>query len=101
MTSQNAKTIRITAGRGTLNSALQKAVISEDVHLTATSGFWLKTNNLEVDLKQGVASTNNMFQGITGLGTINAGKLVIKMIADDQQIIFTNGVRLIYYPELN
>ena len=101
LTSPNAKTIKITAGLGTLNSASQKAVISEDVYLSAIPGFWLKTNNLEVDLKQGVASTNNMFQGITGLGTINAGKLVIKMIADDQQIIFTNGVRLIYYPKSN
>ena len=55
LTSQNAKTIRITAGRGTLNSALQKASISEDVHLTTMLGFWLKTNNLTVDLKQGVA----------------------------------------------
>ena len=101
LTSQNAKTIRITAGRGTLNSALQKAVISEDVHLTANLGFWLKTNNLIVDLKQGVVTAHNVFQGVTGLGTIDAGKVVVQMIAEDQQIIFTNGVRLIYYPEPN
>ena len=101
LTSQNAKTIRITAGRGTLNSALQKAVISEDVHLTTTSGFWLKTNNLTVNLKQGVATAHNVFQGVTRLGTIDAGKVVVQMIAEDQQIIFTNGVRLIYYPEPN
>ena len=101
LTSQNAKTIRITAGRGALNSALQKAVISEDVHLTAILGFWLKTNNLTVDLKQGVATAHNVFQGITGLGTIDAGKVVVQMIAKDQQIIFTNGVRLIHYPKPN
>ena len=101
LTSPNAKTIKITAGLGTLNSALQKAVISGDVHLTAILGFWLKTNNLTVDLKQGVATAHNVFQGITGLGTINAGKVVVQMIAEDQQIIFTNGVRLIYYPKSN
>ena len=101
LTSPNSKTIKITAGRGTLNSASQKAVISEDVYLSAIPGFWLKTNNLEVNLKQGVASANNVFQGVTGLGTISAGKLIVKMIADDQQIIFTNGVRLIYYPKSN
>ena len=99
--SPNAKTIRITAGLGTLNSASQKAVISNDVHLTAIPGFWLKTNNLTVDLKKGVATANNVFQSRTGFGTINAGKLVVQMIADDQQIIFTNGVRLIYYPKAN
>ena len=101
LTSQNAKTIRITAGRGILNSALQKAVISEDVHLTTVLGFWLKTNNLTVDLKQGIVTADNVIQGVTGLGTIDAGKVVIQMIAKDQQIIFTNGVRLIYYPEPN
>ena len=101
LTSQNAKTIRITADRGTLNSALQKAVISEDVHLTATSGFWLKTDNLTVNLKQGVATAKNVFQGVTRLGTIDAGKVVVQMIAEDQKIIFTNGVRLIYNPKLN
>ena len=99
--SPTAKTIRITAGLGTLNSASQKAVISNDVHLTAIPGFWLKTNNLTVDLKQGVATANNVFQSRTGFGTINAGKLVVQMIANEQQIIFTNGVRLIYYPKTN
>ena len=101
LTSQNAKKIRITAGRGTLNSALQKASISEDVHLTTMLGFWLKTNNLTVDLKQGVATAHNVFQGVTGLGTIDAGKVVVQMIAEGQQIIFTNGVRLIHYPKSN
>ena len=101
LTSPNAKTIRITAGLGTLNSALQKAVISEAVHLTAIPGFWLKTNNLIVDLKHGVATAHNVFQGVTGLGTIDAGKVVVQMIAEGQKIIFTNGVRLIYNPKLN
>ena len=101
LTSQNAKTIRITAGRGTLNSALQEIVISEDVHLTAALGFWLKTNNLTVDLKQGVVTAHNVFQGLTGLGTIDAEKVVVQMIAEDQQIIFTNSVHLIHYPKSN
>ena len=101
LTSPNAKTIRITAGRGNLNSTLQKAVISEDVHLTAVLGFWLKTNSLTVDLEQGVVTAHNVSQGVTGLGTIDAGQVVVQMIAEDQQIIFTNGVRLIYYPKSN
>ena len=101
LTSPNTKTIRITAGLGTLNSDLQKAVISEDVYLTAIPGFWLKTNNLTVDLKQGVATAHNVFQGLIDLGAINAGKVVVQMIAKDPQIIFTNGVRLIYYPKSN
>jgi len=101
LTPSNAKMVRITAGLGTLNSASQKAVVSGDVHLTAIPGFWLKTNNLTVDLKESIVTANNVFQGITSLGTINAGKIIVQMVDNDQQIIFTNGVRLIYYPKPN
>jgi len=101
LTSENAKTVRITAGLGVLDAAKQKAIVSRNVYLTAMPGFWLKTNGLTVDLKQGVATADTVFQSITALGTIDAGNMLVKMIADDQQIVFTNGVRLIYYPKSN
>ena len=101
LTSENAKTVRITAGLGVLDAAKQKAIVSRNVYLTAMPGFWLKTNGLTVDLKQGVATADTVFQSITALGTIDAGNMLVKMITDDQQIVFTNGVRLIYYPKSN
>ena len=101
LTSENAKTVRITAGLGVLDAAKQKAIVSRNVYLTAMPGFWLKTNGLTVDLKQGVATADTVFQSITALGTIDAGNMLLKMITNDQQIIFTNGVRLIYYPKSN
>ena len=101
LTSENAKTVRITAGLGVLDAAKQKAIVSRNVYLTAMPGFWLKTNGLTVDLKQGVATADTVFQSITALGTIDAGNMLVKMIANDQQIVFTNGVRLIYYPKSN
>jgi len=54
-----------------------------------------------VDLKQGVAIAEGGFQGVTALGAINSEKMVLQMTADDQQIVFTNGVRLIYNPKPN
>ena len=101
LTSENAKTVRITAGLGVLDAAKQKAIVSRNVYLTAMPGFWLKTNGLTVDLKQGVATADTVFQSITALGTIDAGNMLVKMITNDQQIVFTNGVRLIYYPKSN
>ena len=99
LTSQHAKTIRITAGLGAIDAAKKKAMVSKNVYLSAMPDFWLKTNSLTVDLKQGVATAANVFQSVSALGTINAGNMLVKMIANDQQIIFTNGVRLIYYPK--
>jgi lipopolysaccharide export system protein LptC len=101
LTSEHAKTVRITAGLGTLDATKQKVTVSKDVYLTAMPDFWLKTNSLTVDLKQGVATADTMFQSVTALGTINAGNMIVKTITNDQQIIFTNGVRLIYYPKPN
>ena len=101
LTSENAKTVRITAGLGVLDAAKQKAIVSRNVYLTAMPDFWLKTNGLTVDLKQGVATADTVFQSITALGTIDAGNMLVKMITNDQQIVFTNGVRLIYYPKSN
>ena len=101
LTSAHAKTVRITAGLGTLDATKQKVTVSKDVYLTAMPDFWLKTNSLTVDLQQGVATADTMFQSVTALGTINAGNMIVKTITNDQQIIFTNGVRLIYYPKPN
>ena len=101
LTSEHAKTVRITAGLGTLDATKQKVTVSKDVYLTAMPDFWLKTNSLTVDLQQGVATADTMFQSVTALGTINAGNMIVKTITNDQQIIFTNGVRLIYYPKSN
>ena len=101
LTSEHAKTVRITAGLGTLDATKQKVTVSKDVYLTAMPDFWLKTNSLTVDLQQGVATADTMFQSVTALGTINAGNMIVKTITNDQQIIFTNGVRLIYYPKPN
>ena len=99
--SEHEKAVRITAGLGVLDAAKQKAMASKDVYLTAMPDFWLKTNNLTVDLKQGIATADTLFQSITALGTIDAGNMVVKTITSGQQIIFTNGVRLIYYPNQN
>ena len=99
--SEHEKAVRITAGLGVLDAAKQKAMASKDVYLTAMPDFWLKTNNLTVDLKQGIATADTLFQSITALGTIDAGNMVVKTITSDQQIIFKNGVRLIYYPNQN
>ena len=53
-----------------------------------------------MNLKQGVASANGGFQGVTALGAITAGEMHLQMTAYDQQIVFLNDVRLVYSPKL-
>tara|TARA_B110000091_G_scaffold83889_1_gene92295 strand:- start:118 stop:723 length:606 start_codon:yes stop_codon:yes gene_type:complete len=99
--SDQTRTTQITAGLGTLDSTTQIAVVSQNVHIAAMPDFWVSTDTLTVDLKQGVAVAEGGFQGVTALGTINAENMVVQMTANDQQIVFTNDVRLIYNPKPN
>ncbi|MDT2076559.1 MAG: hypothetical protein RMX26_11290, partial [Planktomarina sp.] len=101
MAPDHARTTQITAGVGTLDSSTQIAVISQDVQIATKPDFWLKTDVLIVDLKRGIATADNEFHGVTALGAIKAGKMVVQMTTDDGQIVFTNGVHLIYYPKPN
>ena len=101
MAPDHARATQITAGVGTLDSSTQIVVISEDVQIAATPDFWLTTDVLIVDLKRGIATADSEFHGVTALGAIKAGKMVVEMATNDGQIVFTKGVHLIHYPKPN
>ncbi|MBT7999046.1 LPS export ABC transporter periplasmic protein LptC [Planktomarina temperata] len=98
--STSDRAVQVTAGQGALDSATQTAQISKNVHIAALPDFWVTTEALDMNLKQGVASAIGGFQGVTALGEITAGEMHLQMTADDQQIVFINDVRLVYSPKL-
>ena len=98
--STSDRMVQVTAGRGALNSAMQTAQISTNVHIAALPDFWVTTQALDMNLNQGVVSAKGGFQGVTALGAITAGEMHLQMTADDQQIVFLNDVRLVYSPKL-
>ena len=98
--STSDRMVQVTAGRGALDSATQTAQISTNVHIAALPDFWVTTQALDMNLNQGVVSAKGGFQGVTSLGAITAGEMHLQMTADDQQIVFLNDVRLVYYPKL-
>jgi lipopolysaccharide export system protein LptC len=92
---------QITAGFGKMNSKSQQAIVSQGVQVTGSPGFWIKTNKLDVNFERATFNSNGLFEGVTPIGTIKAGKMFMQMAADDRQIVFTNGVELIYQPYKN
>ena len=98
--STSDRMVQVTAGRGALDSAMQTAQISTNVHIAALPDFWVTTQALDMNLNQGVVSAKGGFQGVTALGAITAGEMHLQMTADDQQIVFLNDVRLVYSPKL-
>jgi lipopolysaccharide export system protein LptC len=92
-------TAEITAGLGEMNTETKNAKISRGVNLASKLNFWITTETLDIDFNDSYASTNGPFKGVFSLGSIESGNMVLKMSAGDQQIIFTNGVRMLYKPK--
>ena len=92
-------TTEITAGLGEMNTETKNAKISRGVNLASKLNFWITTETLDIDFNDSYASTNGPFKGVFSLGSIESGNMVLKMITGDQQIIFTNGVRMLYNPK--
>jgi lipopolysaccharide export system protein LptC len=93
-------TAEITAGLGEMNTETKNAKISQGVNLASKLNFWITTETLDIDFNDSYASTNGPFKGVFSLGSIESGNMVLKMITGDQQIIFTNGVRMLYNPKV-
>ena len=94
-------TAEITAGLGEMNAWTKSAKISQGVRLASKLNFWITTETLDIDFNDSYASTNGPFKGVFSLGSIESGNMVLKMIAGDQQILFTNRVRMLYNPKAN
>ncbi|MGB0798678.1 MAG: LPS export ABC transporter periplasmic protein LptC [Planktomarina sp.] len=93
--------ISMRADQGMMNSRAKTASISGNVKIMNSTGFAAKTDQLIVDLENARALSPGPLVAATTLGTLEAGALHVQGIAGDQQIIFTNGVRLVYTPQQN
>jgi len=91
----------ITASLGLVNAETNYASISQGVRLDSKLNFWIATERLDIYLNDSYASTNGPFKGVFPFGSIDSGNMILKMIAGDQRILFTNGVRMLYKPKEN
>ena len=91
----------ITAGLGLVNAETNYASISQGVRLKSKLNFWITTERLDIYFNHSYASTNGPFKGVFPFGIIDSGNMILKMIAGEQQILFTNGVRMLYKPKEN
>jgi len=99
--SQQGSTAEITAGLGLINAETKSAKISQGVRMASKLNFWITTETLDINFDKSYASTNGPFKGVFSLGSIESGNMVLEMITGNQQILFTNGVRMLYTPTVN
>lgn len=92
--------LHVAAGRGTVDSAANKAHLSGLARLETSSGYTMETAGLNADLETGIVTSDGALEIQAPYGQLTAGQVTIHV--DDsgmgQQMDFTNGVKLIYTP---
>ncbi len=91
----------IRAGSGMLNSDTQIAELEGLVRLDTSNGYKMETQGMTADLETGRFETHGRLEIRAPYGQVTAGKLVIETPegSDGQQMVFNEGVRLIYSPQ--
>lgn len=93
--------LNITSGTSMIDSLAQTARLEGLSRVITSSGYTMETNGLSADLKTGEIVSDGQLAVQTPFGELTAGKVRILASADGigQQMVFTNGVRLLYTPD--
>ena len=96
-------TLKITSGTSVLDTAAQTARLNGLSRMTTSSGYIMETNGISADLKTGEIVSDGRLAVQAPFGDLTAGKVRITVSADGtgQQMVFTQGVRLLYTPQPN
>ena len=92
--------IRFDAVQATIHDADREALLEGGVRFESSSGYVLTTKRLLSALDKVAAESLGPVQGEGPLGTLEAGRMRIAPLGEsgDVQILFTDGVKLIYRP---
>ncbi|MEL6570568.1 MAG: LPS export ABC transporter periplasmic protein LptC [Pseudomonadota bacterium] len=92
--------LNITSGTSELNTVDQTARLNGLSRVITSTGYTMETNGLTADLKTGEIVSDGELAIQAPFGDVTAGKVRIHVTADGtgQQMVFTQGVRLVYTP---
>ncbi|MCC5972539.1 MAG: hypothetical protein JJT81_00645 [Rubellimicrobium sp.] len=93
--------IDLRAGQGALDGRARMAQLSGLVRIAASSGYVMETGGVEADLQAGVVRSIGPLEVRAPYGSITAGSLTVAPAPEGrgQQLVFQDGVRLIYDPQ--
>jgi lipopolysaccharide export system protein LptC len=92
--------IKIAASEGEIDGLAKIARLRGLARLETSNGYTMETNGLVADLETGVITSDGALEVRAPFGAITAGRVTFQTGKDTtgQQIIFTNGVKLVYTP---
>lgn len=96
----NGQRINMLAKTGTIDPNENKAILDGNVRLTTSDNMQLLTNLLEASLDHLDIFAPTKVRGNSNFGAITAGMMRIlpETNSESAQILFTNGVRVLYEP---
>jgi lipopolysaccharide export system protein LptC len=94
--------IIVTAGEGQVDSTDQMVRLDNLARVTTSNGYAMETTGLTADLMAGVVETTGALQVQAPFGDLTAGGMRIAAGPDGtgSQMVFNQGVRLIYRPQI-
>ena len=92
--------IDITSDNADMHQSNYTATLDGNVHVTTTSGYEINTQTLWTRLDELYAETPGRVDGNGPPGDLTAGKMLLRTNPDTGQaeLIFTQGVKLVYTP---
>ncbi len=103
MDAPDGTTLRITSGTSLLDTVAQTARLDGLSRVITSNGYTMETNGLSADLNSGEVVSDGRLAIQAPFGDLTAGKVRIRTSPDGtgQQMVFTDGVRLLYTPQLD
>lgn len=94
-------TVTLRATRGRFDIGTDQADLQQDVVITTSTGYRLLSDRLITQLSTVEVKSPGPVAGDGPLGTLDAGAMQLNAGAGDTpaQLVFTNGVKLIYTPK--
>ena len=101
MDNPGGSSLEVTATTGEIDGRAQIARLTGLARLQTSSGFEMETNGLTASLKTGIVTSDGLLEIRAPFGELTAGQVTFEVSAEDsgQQMLFTEGVRLLYVPQ--
>lgn len=95
---KTGSTIEFRANGGTIDQKTDRATLSGDVVVHSSTGYTVKTDRLIAGMRAIYAETPGPITGTGPVGRFSAGRMVLSRPegSENVQLLFTNGVKLIY-----
>ena len=101
MDNPDGSAIEVTATKGEIDGRARVARFLGLARLATSNGYEMETNGLIAELETGLVSSDGLLEIRAPFGQMTAGKVTFQMASEGiaQEMLFTDGVRLLYTPQ--